>query len=1827
MKSRFLTIAVQICITLIPLNLKAQTNIPANWIEAINRQSLEKFNDSINIYFDSIRPVDAEYSKQEKYYKRWLQTAISRSNYIGAKDGGDLKWKNSVAQGSFTCNKQGPSGAIWENIGMNPKPGDPQRLGLIRCVEPAANSFTVLYAGTDHGGLWKTIDGGQSWFNLTDDLNIPGLGIYSITVNPNNPDHLIVATTFGEGGHHYITPVRMFTSTNGGQSFNTVNFIDPGGSPMNFTNNPPEQNDDYNISNETFFYDVKFHPNQPNVAYAVGIHSIYKTVDGGLNWSHVHNVGYSGQGKLYLSDIEFSLADPNVFYVSSSWNPDYLAGGIDKVNPPATNVTSSRVYGTIDAGNTWSDITPSQAICFDGVEAMTVANTIAIDVRGIEPGWLYASFPIYGDSSFVNCNNSANYILRSTDYGQTWTQVISTLAPTGWIPGKNVFEASNSNSGDFYLGCIRFFKVSIGSNVLTPSDSGSMHVDHRDMFQLPAIGGEDRFIVANDGGVSTSENSSEFWENRNGDGLLITQCVGLGVPEKDNQLFIGAIHNGLFRTSQDTNIFHDLTDGEWVTAPKSYEKIYWLSWATLRKLRSYNWPVTQSTPVDLHNPPRLSLKHYINPSNEREIWYNRKFLHPDFPTSSHFNEIQKWNVDSVGIEVIESLPFTVMDDGDERVLGPVSALAISESNPNVIFYATENPAWGNTDLVYKLRRSTDGGATFQDLSQNFVFVGGNNDGENIFRYFYIVDLIIDPEDENRIWVVLSGYNEDYKIVYSPDMGQTWDWSTYSAGLPPYVAHNMAYYKGSDDLMFLGTDAGVFYWNKNNLSWECYNNSLPDAIVRKVEIHYCTNSIYAGTHGRGVWKAPIVFDDSTILDITKKEITTSTVWSNDKFVPRDIVVKSGNTLTFTPNTRILMGNDKKIIVEPGAELNVNGATITNGCLTPWRGIEVLGASNMPQTTAYQGKISTANNTTIENAFSAISTIGRNGSQVDWNSTGAILDLDDTYFRNNWRSIEFMSYHNYNSGGGEDFNISSISKCTFDWDSSFLVNSFSVPKMHVSLWDVRGVQFRGNTFNNNYPNDEPDLLRLQGIYSLGAWYKVQSEYDGLSNPPIKNVFNGLNVACHMGSAVGYDRVDVSEADFNNNHVGVYVEGASYSEVNTSTFNVPKADGFSEASQGIRIDRGSGHLIHENTFNHDTIYDGLGNVGVYVFAGDAIGTTNEIFKNDFNDLTAGLQFSDTGFVPNNEMIIYNCDNFFNSGQYDAKYASVFLAAGELGDQGSCPTTLEPSTDKMMFNTYSGIYDGVLTFETLVDTAYAEDFDYNSTNYSQVGIHPMYWLKPTPPNECSNAPATAINHCDTSYLELITDPINNPIPTWLSQVEVIEDIEENLSSGLIDQSEEDNLISIIQGSGNDHSKEQELLDKSPYLTSPVLSELAKSDIANFRKNNVFSLHYPVDQQVMYDMVTSPNTITPYILRDALVAGAPVDNKTALSFFQNESIPNWAINDVGVANSPLPDDELVAILSRSNVLEPYRIWNILQLNTPLSDEVEIALMSLDPPTAQWVLNKINTATYVAPDPSTRRRILKSQLEQVQADLKVNRRERFAIANKIVRRYLDSNEVDSTILFLESQNSINASCALVPILAAEKQTKLNTHIQLIKDYVSTLGEDEQDKANNLLKFCDYFEFVAPIQIRQGGFLNLTPDEIQTFEEYANANLPVSGMAKSILNFNGIKTSHHYVEPLPGGESLGKKSIAVEEEKEKQVEDILLYPNPNNGSFILEGSLKDNQSSGNLVITDIAGKVVYKNSINGNTFRKAIFLDSSTGIYLYYIEANNEIIHRGKIAVK
>src|SRR5262249_58616833 len=91
-----------------------------------------------------------------------------------------------------------------------------------------------------------------------------------------------------------------------------------------------------------------------------------------------------------------------------------------------------------------------------------------------------------------------------------------------------------------------------------------------------------------------------------------------------------------------------------------------------------------------------------------------------------------------------------------------------------------------------------------------------------------------------------------------DAGATW--YALSGDLPDVPVQSIAVYWGSpesgDEVLFLGTDRGLFVSYDYGTAWYSLGEGLPNAQVNEVELNVNLGILSAVTHGRGLWQLDV-----------------------------------------------------------------------------------------------------------------------------------------------------------------------------------------------------------------------------------------------------------------------------------------------------------------------------------------------------------------------------------------------------------------------------------------------------------------------------------------------------------------------------------------------------------------------------------------------------------------------------------------------------------------------------------------------------------------------------------------------------------------------------------------------------------------------------------------------------------------------------------------------------------------------------------------------------------------------------------------------------------
>ena len=126
--------------------------------------------------------------------------------------------------------------------------------------------------------------------------------------------------------------------------------------------------------------------------------------------------------------------------------------------------------------------------------------------------------------------------------------------------------------------------------------------------------------------------------------------------------------------------------------------------------------------------------------------------------------------------------------------------------------------------------------------------------ENLPEMTYVSSIRASQFDENVVYATFDGRkNNDFTpyVFKSNDKGKTW--KSISNNLKEkYIVHTIVEDFKNPNLLFLGTEFGVFYTNKLNGEWQAIKNGLPTIAVRDIAIQKRESDLVLATFGRGFY---------------------------------------------------------------------------------------------------------------------------------------------------------------------------------------------------------------------------------------------------------------------------------------------------------------------------------------------------------------------------------------------------------------------------------------------------------------------------------------------------------------------------------------------------------------------------------------------------------------------------------------------------------------------------------------------------------------------------------------------------------------------------------------------------------------------------------------------------------------------------------------------------------------------------------------------------------------------------------------------------------------
>jgi len=615
--------------------------------------------------------------KERKYYDRWNYWWSSRvgkhGNYseghkVTRKFLAEEYQNNDIIQRSVNNNNcTGIANETWTSLGFTTRPSNNPNdsnsrnsqitQGKANKILQHPNNSNILFAAGDTGGFWKSINGGNTWVNLTDHLIL--CGVQDFAIHPTNPNIMYLATGYHANGTlqtgHSRTAIYtrgLLKTTNGGVTWTT---LDPGA--------PVEDNS---------FNKVLIHPSNPNIIYALSNRSVYKSSNAGSNWVDTQvPVQFPYQSILQsFTEMLFDETNPNIIYISGT---NYF-------------------YKSTNGGNSWTNmmsILSIQNLAFP-------ATKVSMSISGSK---IYCLL-------FEVINNGANFtgnekIVMSTNGGGSWTN----------LPITNQFNSSDlsgnagvtiikvANDGTMYAGGVQLWRK-FPSETKWQIITNNTHVDFRSI-SFPDPNNQNHLLIANDGGVWESFDNGDHWIDINGN-MNLVQAYDVSISETDPNIFSTGIHDG-------GNYYHE--NGIWTHWGGGDGGAVLMDYSNNDII--YGLQNNRFTRVNVSNPSAPN----IVASGLTTTWrYDGPIMmHPTNSNTLFASTQSSWKR---AIDVSYDQGNTWQTFSKPNSAKSISAMDISKSNTNVFYYGNINydfTTYPWTPTI-ELLKSSNAGATWSTVS-------------------------------------------------------------------------------------------------------------------------------------------------------------------------------------------------------------------------------------------------------------------------------------------------------------------------------------------------------------------------------------------------------------------------------------------------------------------------------------------------------------------------------------------------------------------------------------------------------------------------------------------------------------------------------------------------------------------------------------------------------------------------------------------------------------------------------------------------------------------------------------------------------------------------------------------------------------------------------------------------------------------------------------------------------------------------------------------------------------------------------------------------------
>ncbi len=698
----------------------------------------------------------------------------------------------------------------------------------------------ILLAGGTSGGMWRSIDQGNSWGKVT-----APQALHSVTCiaqdKRNGKENTwyygtgeLIGNSARGGGGAFYRGDGIFKSTDSGLTWTLLTSTSEA-EPNRFS------------SGFQFIWDIKTNPlnRTEDEVVAATFGGIQRSTDGGISWNFV--LGQANNNSSLYTDI--AITNQGVYYASlSSSSPD-------------GNSIFAGIYRSTDAEN-WTQITPQGfAEEYDrvviGISEQNPNEVFFLTASEPNELWKYTYLSGNGSGSGGSWNDLTTNIpmfggsVGDFDSQGSYNMMIS-VHPSNedivYLGGTNLYRSTDGFSSTNNIAWIGGY-----NNINDITDYPGHHPDQHEL--LFFAGSSSKVVSAHDGGLSISEDilaQNVTWNSIN-NGYITSQYYAIAQSSE-------AGNNGIVGGLQDNGSYLSLTgdangnwgrilggDGGYAAFAHDGANIYVSS--QFGRIIRYFRQDNEFIPVSRIDASKAGKRvgqellfinpFIIDPYNNSKMYLaggDRIWVNPNvtqIPGAS----------DSTALNWID-IPQSSIPSGS------ITSLAISTVPRDILYFGSED------GLLRKIENVSSLSPQVTNMTASNFPAGG-----------YVSCIAIDPSNANNLIVVFSNYNV-ISLYYSDNGGQSFtniagnlEENADGSGNGPSTRWATIIPKTNNQYTYLvGTSSGLFsteLLNGENTVWEQEGEDIiGNVVVPMMQYRPSDGRVLVATHGNGIYSKTI-----------------------------------------------------------------------------------------------------------------------------------------------------------------------------------------------------------------------------------------------------------------------------------------------------------------------------------------------------------------------------------------------------------------------------------------------------------------------------------------------------------------------------------------------------------------------------------------------------------------------------------------------------------------------------------------------------------------------------------------------------------------------------------------------------------------------------------------------------------------------------------------------------------------------------------------------------------------------------------------------------------